>query len=576
MKFFHVYNDDCLEGLEKNGLINRDTGFKLQHCFAIPPQRLFNAYAAKGTKLHHLIRSERIPFYVDRLAGGISWYPYNFDESLIREYRDLLGDWFLGFQLHESASNFRGNWNSVRDLGLGNGPYDPEVLDQAFLSDYAVTPEGKRLHNLSQAGVRYFALRKYPETYEEFLQYYRDLLLRRTMDTDGNVLPCDSAYLATGMQDEMGMRTFMPEVGQQTPLMRVAVALARGMARAKKKTWGTYYECWRASDEYGYTMPCFNTEPANEWYLTQESHPDDFTSYGPHGGSSRLLQNRIYYYSLMAGADYLSEEWGLNCSYNDMKSFELSDYGLVKKNFIHNALRFRGMQAETPFALVLPKRYAVCEINHILAHPMGERRGRYIGYPLSDADTECFGHIEDLIKLFFSYTEHASWDSEDHVLTNSRFGDVFDILYEDASDEALSRYDTLIDASPDGAFAKAKAHTALRIWESGDLSALELALRKRIQEILPCTADALHWLVSTDEKGKRYLSVFHNAGNERDIRKGDILHSEADRTVTVCFREEVSPEVVAQGTNGSVSLSRRDGFTYHLTVPAASFAILSF
>ena len=36
----------------------------------------------------------------------------------------------------------------------------------------------------------------------------------------------------------------------------------------------------------------------------------------------------------MSGANYLAEEWGLNCSYSDMKTFELSEYGLVKKKFL--------------------------------------------------------------------------------------------------------------------------------------------------------------------------------------------------------------------------------------------------
>ena len=73
-----------------------------------------------------------------------------------------------------------------------------------------------------------------------------------------------------------------------------------------------------------YCMPCFNLDPINEWYLTQETHVDDFTTYGANGGSSRLLQNRIYYHALMSGADYFSEEWGLNCSYTDMQNFTLS------------------------------------------------------------------------------------------------------------------------------------------------------------------------------------------------------------------------------------------------------------
>ena len=73
MKFFHVYNEDCYVGLEKNGLLNKDTGFKIQHAFSVPGERKFNNYAAKGSKLHSLIKENKIPFYVDRIAGGITW-----------------------------------------------------------------------------------------------------------------------------------------------------------------------------------------------------------------------------------------------------------------------------------------------------------------------------------------------------------------------------------------------------------------------------------------------------------------------------------------------------------------------
>ena len=97
MKFFHVYNEDCIKGLEKNGLINSESGFKIQHCFAIPEERKFNKYASKNSKLYNLIKSENFSFYVDRIAGGITYHKYDFDKSLIKEYCTVLGDNFLGF-----------------------------------------------------------------------------------------------------------------------------------------------------------------------------------------------------------------------------------------------------------------------------------------------------------------------------------------------------------------------------------------------------------------------------------------------------------------------------------------------
>mgnify|MGYP003308387974 CR=1 FL=1 len=56
MKFFHVYNDWHIKGLEKNNLINEDTGFKIQHAFSVPGELKFNKIAAKGGKLHSIIK----------------------------------------------------------------------------------------------------------------------------------------------------------------------------------------------------------------------------------------------------------------------------------------------------------------------------------------------------------------------------------------------------------------------------------------------------------------------------------------------------------------------------------------
>ena len=42
MKFFHVYNEQFFKGLVKNGLINEDTGFKIQHNWSMPTNLKFN------------------------------------------------------------------------------------------------------------------------------------------------------------------------------------------------------------------------------------------------------------------------------------------------------------------------------------------------------------------------------------------------------------------------------------------------------------------------------------------------------------------------------------------------------
>ena len=129
MKFFHVYNERFYPGLEKNGMLNKDTGFKIQNCFAMPAEAKFNQIAAKGSKLYNLIKDNNYAFYVDRIAGGITWHDYPYDKELIAEYKKLLGQWFLGFQLHESGSNRRrAEWPRIIKVMGSKGPYNKEEM----------------------------------------------------------------------------------------------------------------------------------------------------------------------------------------------------------------------------------------------------------------------------------------------------------------------------------------------------------------------------------------------------------------------------------------------------------------
>ena len=578
MKFFHVYNEDAFEGLVKNNMINKDSGFKIQNAFSVPIERQFNHYAAKGTKLYNLLKEGNYPFYVDRIAGGITYYPYVFDKELIREYVDLLGDWFLGFQLHESANNRRHtDWPEIiRVMDGAKGPYDVNVLKERLISPFAKMPDGSPLYNLNQDPPEVFATQTFAETPEAYLEEVRDMFVRRMDEVCGTILPCDSDYLLGKMQNELGMRTFMVEVGMQGPYMRQQVTQARSVAKVRNKTWGTYYECWREVRENGkvsWHMPCFNNDPLNEWYLTADTHPDDFNSFGENGGSSRLLQDRIYYYSLMAGADYMSEEWGLNCSYSDMKTFELSSYGKVKKDFIDFAVNLRGIKAKVPFAVVFPKDFIFQQPDLYDPLKVGVHSDTYIRYPLSPERKAYIGHIEDVIKVFFGRINPIG--NEGHVITNSNFGDVIDFVYEDDDDSLFAQYEYLIDASPNGNFAKAKANTNLKILTSEDLDKLAATAQELVKQLMPCYVDDLFWIVSTDENGKRYLSIFNNEGNERDHHKGDIIHHEADQTVTIQFKEKPNLTLLKEAA-GKIRPEKIDDLTYRVTIPAAGFAIFSF
>lgn len=441
-------------------------------------------------------------------------------------------------------------------------------------SGTAKMPDGSPLYELSHDTPEFYAKSRYSETYGEYIEEITDMFRRRMDETCGKILPCDSFYQMPKIQHELGMKTFMPEVGGQIPMMRIELAAARGAARSYGKTWGAYYECWRLSLPLSFSMPCFNTTRINEWYLDQD------LTMGPNGGSSRLLQNRIYYHALMSGADYFSEEWGLNCSYTDMSTYALSPYGHVKKDFIRAAETLRGMQAITPFAIVLPKDYVCIEIPEPFEtkayanYKLGNHRDVYMRSPLNASEKTYFGHIEDVLKLIYEPFGER-YGNEGHTLTNSRFGDFFDIIYADADDSVFDHYDYLIDATKDGTFMKKHADKRWKILDSADLSALEYRIHELEHECLPCTVDGLHWLISTDENGVRYLTLFNNEGNKRDDRLGDIIDRNADRTVKVIFCEECFPKKI-QGSDVGFKIEQEDPKTFRITVPAAGFAVLTF
>ena len=574
MKFFHVYNEDYFEGLVKNGLINEDSAFKLQHVFSLEADKKFNRFAAKGSELYSFIRENRFPFYVDRIAGGVTYHHYDFDKDLIDEYRELLDGWFLGFQQHETGGNRFYDWNNVRKMMNGEpGPYDAEELKRKSVLDYAKTPEGETLYGFVQGTPEEYAAKRAPATVTEALADLKDLFERRMSEVNGLVLPCDSNHLLTHMQNRLGMRAFMPEVGCQIPHMRVAVALARGMAKAYQKKWGVYYECWRTVQPYiGPTMPCFNDDPGNEWNLTQEAHRDDFTTYGPFGGSSRYLQKRIYFYSLMAGARFLSEEWGLNCSYLEMNGdFPLSPYGEAKKEFIEFSRSHRDVKAIVPFAVVLPAEHPLLRLQE-LEKPIGKRKNTAFGLDLSEGEIDLMGRVDDVLKLIFSRDPDSIRGNEGHVLQNSRFGDLFDIIYEDAPKAALSGYELLIDTTAGGRIAKDNPALPVVTFNGKNFDDLARLINEKSREILPVRADRFLWLISEDENGK-YLSVFNNEGNDRNVEWGDRVISEADGTATIGTKEGVELSVL-WASHERTSLSRLDDLNYSLFLPAASFAVI--
>ena len=115
----------------------------------------------------------------------------------------------------------------------------------------------------------------------------------------------------------------------------------------------------------------------------------------------------------------------------------------------------------------------------------------------------------------------------------------------------------------------------LRILESSNLEKLDATLFNLIAEVMPVFVSDLCWLVSTDETGKQYLSIFNNEGNTRTHEHGDVIDHAADRVVDVSFKNPTDIKVIKEG-NFSSEITKTSETTYKIKVPATGFIILAF
>jgi hypothetical protein len=566
MRFIHGYDKHYLPGLEKNGLLNKHSGLKITQHFATPEIERFNVIAAKGGDLFKLVKENGYPFYIDRLQGGTFYSKYNFDHLLLQEYRDMLGQWFLGIQMHEWGGGISGDWARIRKQ-LANTP--PPWSEQQIHDAIKEVSSCKWCIHLSAGSAYEYARRQYPETWIEYLEEMRQVFTLRQAETNGLLLPCDSNAMATCMEYELGARAVMPEIGAQIPLTRLQVAMARGVSNMHASIWGTYYEPWGGM---ACSAPHFFEKSLNEWRLDNSIFPYDFTSNGSNGGSSRALQRRIYYYSLMSGANFIGEEWGVSNTFYNWRDYPLTPYGEVKKEFIDFAETYFHIDPFVPFALVLPREFKVVD----LAYVNNPDSDLYLGRPLDAETKHSFGHIKKTLRLIYTRCG-KSFGNEGHVITNGRFGDFFDIIYEDAGEQTFLKYAYLVDVSPDGGFAKSASRGNHRVLESADIEKLEQCLGKIMKADFPCTVSGcVHWLLSRLDD-KWLLTIFNNEGVERSEEKGDYFLSEADIEIAISFKEEPKRlRLVKCWPIGKHSLNRQENGTYCCIIPAGGFSIFEF
>lgn len=506
--YFHCYSDELWEGYEKNGLLDVSFGIRLPQGAQIPNEKKFNEILKKGGFLHSYIKKHRCPLYIDRLQGGSYIQDYEYDQELIEEYKSLLGEDFLGFQIHEWLSNYHNDVQSK--LGeLESKDWNEESITAHIFKKFPfpyLFLEAMSAKEHAEAGK--------PADMRRFYKNMTAIYDKRAKKHP--LVPCDSYFIMYPFEAEHGAEIIMPEVGAQIPDMRLQMCFARGVCKAYGIKLGAYYEPWGGIP---FTTCSFQPDEKNEWYIGGK---DDFpfVTGGPRGGSSRSLQWRVHLYAYLSGAEMISEEWGGFNTFKNTSTFELSEYGEVKKRFLDFVKKYPDIgEKVAPIAAVISNAlpcYTLsktpCNTNELFGYPLTE----------AEADINRAAH-EGAEKLFKNATPMLG--NEAHVLINSDTADAVDMLNE-GDGKALDAYEYLVDLTGEKDFASKHANCV----SADDVPVL-------LKKLLPCAVEGgLHYMLNKC-RGGYYLSVFNHSGIVRTQKDGDTVLPEATQTAYITLKE---------------------------------------
>ncbi len=563
-KFIHTYTEDSFQGLFEKGLWREGDGLKLMHKNYLPKERSFNEIAKAGGLLYERIKQLNCPFYIDRFQGGISFpYAYDYDKTLLEKYKEMLGDNFWGFQVHEWVSNFESENKRVIEAEK-KWIAERGSLD-GFWEHYIEAVKTDSMALFVEAwSVEEWSKMKHPENINEFMDYVYKLWRLRAEQTGCPMFPADSGYLAPKIEIEMGAKMLLPEIGWQIEGTRVQLAYNRGMAKAANIPWGVYYECWGANQDGSdgsvdnrLTVPYSLDVADNEW--TEGNLRGDVikkTHGNPeNGGSSRSLQERMWVYSYFSGAQFMGEEYGVCNTFRNLKDFELSEYGLVKKKFLDFTSKYPDLgETYTPVAIVLPAELPIYTF---------EPADKYLGYPLEQKDSafaEKIRNIKKIMnKLFYKKAPDYDWVGRDaHCMQNTDYPDVFDIIHGDMH-QALEGYDYIIDLTGDADFAKAHSNI-VSVDELNDI----------LTDILPCCfSETLHIVYNRTENGW-LVFVANNKGISRTADGGEFA-DENTAIVSDIILTATDMKIIKLEGSGELLF---DGKEYKLSLAAGQWIIL--
>jgi hypothetical protein len=556
MRFFWSYAPDYWEGLRRRGLLRGEIGVRFVQSPWAEPASLFNRAAAPGTPLHRLLHEGGYGLLVDRCGGGCPYRFYEFDRALLNAYAARLGDAFLGVQLHEwmgwAAHLFAQSRRPPRQAGVSSGE---SIRDVDLLGDV----EGDALPDAGPP--------EYPEEMADFIGKAANLYRRLSRRCGGCVNLVDSGVQSYLQGLRLGARHVMPELGNQTPLSRLQVAYARGMARAAGRSWGVYYECWGGSP---FSVTCHTG--TSLWRMPAgATGSGEGIRHGGAGGSSRSLQGRLLLFSWLAGAGSFAEEWGDSNTFFDWTRCELTPYGQIIQDYLDLADAVAIGDPVTPVGLVLDPSLTPLEVA-LLAGWIDKRLRLF---PIRERDLA----VRPLLTSLFwpsdppTVGHHPTRGNDWYNLTNTPWPDVFDIIPADAEPAVFDEGEAALRG-------RLNAYRGEWLSCAGGVEAALARLRDWLRARLPVWVDGpCAWMLN--RRGEQWLlAVFNNEGVHRTADRGEWVCDALTSEVRIAFppgvRDLTEVGVAAGAVGRRVSCRMDPGYALTAAVPPGHVRLWNF
>ena len=420
-----------------------------------------------------------------------------------------------------------------------------------------------------------FGRRKIPASRAEMHQAGVDYFNRKLKEFCGYLCAVEMYFYYFYEAARLGARAILAESGGCSALLSYQIGAIRGASRQSGLQWGVYYEPWKPDEPQ--TTCCYNLKDSL-WNLQNTPLCGNGFKYGGAGGSSRSVQRRLWFFSYLAGAKYLSEEWGPENTFYDWEKFEITPYGdvCVELSELRRNCE-RGMPV-APVALIEPSDETGLDQAFLQDVPGGwtEECAKHILVNYAPAPWMHKAR-EFLRELFQPYPIEFS-RREAAVQTPTEWGALFDVLREPLDKKHLEMYEMAVYLGEDTeAFKKRFRNVRIPILGIDSIEKTKSRLKTYFEEALPVAVEGrCVWNLNRRADGIFLMGLYNGEGVVRNPEIGERYDAACDKVVALRFKNPLKEFFIPARWPGNLKIAKTAEKQAICELPAGSCAVIAF